>query len=127
MPLRVLRASLVAVLMAGCSAPAAPENPPAAAPNTQAPAAAGPVSFKLQVAPVLKNSCGGCHTPSGPSGGVVLFDAAGEIAHERITAALGNIIQQIETRRMPRGSNPRLTASELATLKQWQAEGAANN
>lgn len=120
-----IAALTLASLLTGCTAPSASGNATPA--NPSVPDTPGPVSFKTRVAPVLKNSCGGCHTPGSPSGGVVLFDASGEASYPQVVVALDEIIRQVETGRMPRGGKPRLTASEVAALKQWRATGAADD
>lgn len=92
-------------------------------------AAAGGVSFKTQVAPVLVSRCGACHVNNargmfsmasfsalmkGPPAGVVVF--AGDAVGSRL-------IEVIESGDMPRGGG-KVAAEELELLKKWIVEGA---
>lgn len=125
--------ALITGLTLGACSPAPASNAPTTGapgtnPPTSTPATAAPVTFRLTVAPVIKRSCAGCHNPGGSgSSKFICFDAAGEVDHAGIKAGLTESIREVERGRMPRGSNPRLTAQEISALKSWQAAGAPNN
>ena len=87
------------------------------------------VSFVSDVAPILISKCGRCHIQGqrgnfslasyavlmkGPPEGVVIFP--GDPVGSRL-------IETIETGDMPRGGG-KVTADQLATLKQWVVQGA---
>lgn len=89
----------------------------------------GKVGFVSQVAPILVGKCGRCHVNrangefsmvnyatlmKGPAEGVVIF--AGDAVGSRL-------IEVIESGDMPRGGL-KVSADELATLKNWIEEGA---
>ena len=124
---QILLTCLAGLMLEACS-PAPVTNAPTTNAPGNTPASTAPVTFRLAIAPVITRSCAGCHNPGGSgSSKFVCFNAAGEVDHTGLKAGLAESIRQIETGRMPRGSNPRLSAQELATLKSWQAAGAPNN
>ncbi|MEB3327683.1 MAG: cytochrome c [Candidatus Sericytochromatia bacterium] len=105
-----------------CAGSPTPAQGPASAP-----AAGGTgVSFRVQVAPVLKASCAGCHAPGG-SARPTFLGADGAPVHAATAANAGRIVTSVESGRMPKGSTPKLTAAQVADLKAWQAAGTPDN
>ena len=112
----------------GCTAvlPPGSQNSPAPAASV-APGTAA-VSFKTQVVPVLDQHCAACHTAGrGGANAVEMFDAEGEAKHAVIAARIGDMVQAIESGRMPLGKPGSVPAEAIATLKAWQAAGAPAN
>jgi hypothetical protein len=98
-------------------------------------AAEGKVDFARDVEPLLKRNCVTCHSETLPQAGLALTtraavlkggasgpalvpgDSAASLLLKRVAGAL-------DLPRMPMGLPP-LTDAEIATLKQWVAEGAS--
>ncbi len=99
------------------------------------PAAAEPVSFSKEVAPILIKNCQACHGPREPKGGYQLFtfellQKPGESDDPAVTpgmpekSALFNLIAESDKDiRMPKDGDP-LPAEQVALVKRWIAEGA---
>jgi mono/diheme cytochrome c family protein len=122
-----LFACLTALTLVACTPTPAAKTPDTKAPGNT-PTSAEPITFRLAIAPVITRSCAGCHNPGGSgSSKFVCFNAAGEVDHAGLKAGVTEAIRSIESGRMPRGTNPRLSSQELAALKSWQTAGAPNN
>ena len=104
-------------------------SPASASPPASASLDAGGVSFVSDVAPILKNRCGGCHIQSTKGGfGLRTYDELMRGPREGVVIFPGDtigsrLIETIETGDMPRGGG-RVPPAELATLKRWINEGA---
>jgi WD40 repeat protein/mono/diheme cytochrome c family protein len=121
------------VLLSLCGTPAARSEEP-----TDAAAAAAPVSFSKQIAPILQARCQGCHQPAKPGGGYVTTEfarllAAGEsetpavVAGEPEESNLLTLIRPVDGQaKMPKGEAP-LGDAEIALIERWIAEGAKND
>ncbi len=85
------------------------------------------VSFKTDVAPMMKASCVACHAPGGEGAGDgVFFTAAGDVDYAAVKASAGRISRQVASGGMPR-AGAKWTADQVATFQGWQAAGAQNN
>ncbi len=112
--------------------------------------AAKVVSFKNDVAPILKNNCLACHKPGGEGhikSGLMMStpENPDEISYENLMKGtkFGPIIvpgdptgstlnMLVEGRadpslRMPHGSKTGLPEQDIKTLHEWVAQGAKNN
>ena len=88
---------------------------------------AGAVSFKTDVAPLLAQTCGGCHTPSGPGGfQQEIFDASGNVDYTHVSKGISQIVAATQRGRMPQGGS-QLTAAQVGILQAWSTAGAPNN
>jgi WD40 repeat protein len=121
----ILSFALAALLLA--AAPAAWSAPPAAP--------AGPVSFINDVAPVLKESCFGCHGAKNPKGKLDMtrYSALrkGGTKDDPITAGkpdesliLDLLRGPDKTRMPPKDSGEALPKDKIALIERWIAEGA---
>jgi len=88
------------------------------------PAAA--VSFQAAVAPLLKQRCAGCHGTGQQGASNILLFTGGEIGYTAVSGGIARIVSEVQAGSMPKGG-PVLSASEQATLEQWEAAGAPNN
>lgn len=98
-------------------------------------AAAEPVSFSRDVAPVLHKRCVGCHGAAEPKGGYRLhtYEAllkpgesgdAAVVAGKADESTLYKLVSSTDAdERMPREGDP-LSAAQLALVKRWIDEGA---
>jgi uncharacterized membrane protein len=82
-------------------------------------------SFKTQVAPVLNQSCVACHSAGRRAPAMFTRDGSADLASVR--SNIGDIINAIETGRMPRGNAPKVSPENLSILKAWQAAGTPDN
>ena len=102
-------------------------------------ASAGPkVSYYKQVRPILQANCQGCHQPAKSKGGYVMTDFAKLLAggdNEGKAVVPGHpekssVIKQITPDKgeavMPKGK-PALPETEVALIRQWIAQGAADD
>ena len=99
------------------------------------PAAAQPVSFTKEVAPLLVQKCQACHGPADPKGDYQLgtFEhllKPGASGSAAVTAGnpddselLRLIASEDKGERMPKDGDP-LAPEQVATIKRWIAEGA---
>lgn len=86
------------------------------------------VSFKIQVAPVLWQHCGACHTSGGAGAGAVeMFTALGEPQYPAIRSHIGQILLEIQTGRMPAGKPNSVPAAQFNLIDVWSASGMPNN
>jgi Planctomycete cytochrome C len=97
-------------------------------PTISAPPAAGSISFKNAVAPILVGKCGNCHV-RGTRGdfGMATFSALEKsgfvVPGDPVSSKL---IQVIDNGEMPKG-NLKVTEAELKTLRDWIKAGAVND
>ncbi|MEC9001773.1 MAG: c-type cytochrome domain-containing protein [Planctomycetota bacterium] len=97
-----------------------------------------PVSFRAQIAPVLINNCLACHGPKKAEGGYRV-DNYERLLSEGDSGSVGvkgkdieaselfrRLVSEDKDERMPLESEP-LTAEEIALVKRWITEGAAND
>jgi len=103
-----------------------------------APTPATPVSYYRQVLPILRAHCHGCHQPAKAEGGYVMTDfakllAGGDAGTPAVVARKpeASLLLEMVTpdggkAKMPRGQPP-LADGELALLRRWVAEGAADD
>ena len=97
-----------------------------------------PVSFRAQVAPVLINHCLACHGPKKAEGGYRV-DNYERLLSEGDSGSVGikgkdieaseafrRLVSEDTDERMPLESEP-LSADEIALVKRWILEGAAND
>ena len=84
-------------------------------------------SFKTDVAPLLAQSCAGCHA-AGQQGefDLKLFDSPGQVSYAAARASAGSIVRQVTSGAMPK-IGARLSAVQVALIKNWQAAGSPNN
>ena len=120
----------LAGLLGGPTLPCPAEDP--------APAATTPVSYYRQVLPIFQANCQGCHQSAKASGGYVMttFDrlvAGGESNTSAVVPGkpddsylLELITPQDGQAEMPAGKPP-LSGEAVATIRQWIAEGAADD
>ena len=86
------------------------------------------VSFKRDVAPVLRLHCAGCHTAPALDAAVpAFFDAAGNPDHAVVQAHAGLMLLELQTGRMPKGKPDSVPADQFRTLDVWAASGAPDN
>ena len=112
---------LFTLLVAGCSydsaeelAPKAPCTPPAV------------VSYSLAVSPLLDRNCRTCHSSTLVTGGVNLEDFA-ELKRRAGTGQLLGVVSHAPGfAQMPK-DGAKLSACDIALLKQWVDAGALNN
>ena len=118
--------------------------------GSSVPTAPWPVSFSQEVQPIITTACAGCHSPGGLADlfGIEMFLREGE-AYDAIVNATSVLRSDLTLvvpgdsaaslfylkvssdtppigDRMPR-SAPVLTDEELATIRDWIDEGAADN
>jgi len=97
---------------------------------------ATPISFNDQVRPILSNRCFYCHGPDDKhrEAGLRLDDRDAAVGHDAIvpqdadaSLIIQRVLEEDEDLVMPPPSSKkgRLTADEVAILRQWIAEGAA--
>lgn len=89
-----------------------PSNPPPPTPVDT-------TNYQRDIAPIMAMSCAvaGCHSGSRPAKSIGLDNANGVIIN------FFDAIDAIEKDRMPLENYPKITATQLKTLKTWQAEG----
>ncbi|MNS08163.1 hypothetical protein D3C72_396210 [compost metagenome] len=89
-----------------------------------------PVSFSIDVVPLLQNTCASCHSTGGAGAAKVLMfsGANAEPQYETIKAAIGTMIQKVTDKQMPPPDSG-LTVSDtsLQRLKTWRDEGTQQN
>jgi hypothetical protein len=127
-----MRHALISILAAlagaiGCSGagPTASDSGarscPSIAPSCPKNAASEP-SYAKDVAPILADSCNGCHSPDGGYG----FDLV-TYSEVRTQALQGDLVTWISDCSMPPSSYPPLTTAERRTLLDWLACDAPDN
>jgi mono/diheme cytochrome c family protein len=116
--------ALVAVFVAGLWAcnngnlPVAPSTPNAAA--------AGTVSFKTDVAPLLAATCAGCHAAGQEGERDLLLFVNGQVDYSAASGHIAKIVRETTRGDMPQG-RAKLTTAQLAILQAWSAAGTPNN
>ena len=89
------------------------------------PALAAPVEFNRDVRPILSDRCYACHGPDSVNRKANLRLDREETARPKLAAALERITSTNKGLRMPPVyAGAPLTDAQIATLKQWVAEGA---
>lgn len=85
------------------------------------------VSFKTNVAPLLQQTCAGCHA-QGQQGAsnLMMFDDAGNVDYSAVRSNIRSMIRQVQAGKMPQGG-PHYTPAQIDVLSQWSAAGAPNN
>ncbi len=131
----VWRGSLSLLLCLAWFTPAAADEKK---PESAAKADAQQVSFYKQIRPIFQANCHGCHQPAkaGGSYDMTSFDkllAGGESESAAVVAAKPDDSYLLELitptdgeAEMPRGRKP-LTEAEVELIRQWIAQGAAND
>ena len=136
--LRMLFLSVLLVVLAGCSGPAATvtqaevEASPTA-PATSEQSSAGEVSFAAQVLPIFEDNCTRCHGASRQNGGLRLDSYAMLMAGgtDGVVVVAGEadgslLVTLVTSGEMPKNDAP-LRAEEIATIRQWIEAGALDN
>jgi hypothetical protein len=89
------------------------------------PAFAAPVEFNREIRPILSDRCYTCHGPDSVNRKANLRLDVEEIARPKLAAALERVTSTNKALRMPPVyAGAGLTEPQIATLKQWVAEGA---
>jgi hypothetical protein len=84
------------------------------------------ISYSGFVAPLLTNTCVGCHSGGSPSGGITLNTHAGVQAVALNGRLFGAISHASGFQPMPRGGN-KLSQCTIDKIKGWIDDGAPNN
>jgi len=130
--LRMLFLSMLLVVLAGCSGPAAEVTQAEVEASPSAPASGG-VSFAADVLPVFEDNCTRCHGDSRQNGGLRLDSYAALMAGgtDGAVVAPGNadgslLVTLVTSGEMPKNAAS-LGAEEIATIRQWIEAGALDN
>ena len=122
-----LAGALVSAVLSPCAFGAEPAKGPAAK-----------VSYYRQVLPIFRARCHGCHQPAKAEGGYVMTDfakllAGGDASGPAVVTGKPDTSPLLEMvtphggkAKMPRGQKP-LADAELALIRRWVAEGAADD
>ena len=136
--LRMLFLSMLLVVLAGCSGPAAEvtQAEVEASPSEQATgdeSSPGEVSFASQVLPIFEDNCTHCHGASRQNGGLRLDSYAMLMAGgtDGAVVAPGNadgslLVELVTSGEMPKNAAS-LGAEEIATIREWIEAGARDN
>jgi mono/diheme cytochrome c family protein len=85
-------------------------------------------SYRLEVIPILRQHCAGCHTAgAGGARALTMFDAAGEPQYAAIKENIGRMLLEIQSGRMPKGKPNSLTKAEFDVLDLWGAAEMPDN
>ena len=91
-----------------------------------APSAAGPPRFETDIAPILREHCVKCHGAEARKGGLDLRTAAalihgGDTGPAVVPGKSGEslVVEQVASKAMPPGKNPKLTDAQVAILRTW--------
>lgn len=85
-------------------------------------------SYRLEVIPILRQHCAGCHTAGGPGAkALAMFDAAGEPRYTAIKENIGRMLLEIQAGRMPKGKPNALSKEEFDVLDLWGAAEMPDN
>lgn len=87
---------------------------------------AGTVSYAQKVAPLLRNSCYGCHSGSSPSGNQLMGTYAADKAMAQSGKLYGTINHSAGYSPMPKGAS-KFSSCQIATVKKWIDGGMLNN
>jgi len=107
----------------------------APAPVTEAAAdvVAGPVSYASQVAPLFAEACVSCHGAQDPEAGLQLHTYEGVMKGSEYGTVVeagdpdaSLLIEMISAGEMPQDADA-LSAEQVAMVRSWIADGAANN
>jgi len=114
----------IGLAVQGAPAPVADEAPVAVV---------GPVSFANQVAPLFAESCVSCHGAQDPEAGLQLHTYEGVMKGSEYGTVVeagdpdaSLLIEMISAGEMPQDADA-LTADQVAMVRAWIADGAANN
>jgi hypothetical protein len=77
-------------------------------------------SYENEIAPILRNACIPCHSPSGSAG----FD---ETTYAEVYGEYGSILSQVAVCAMPPLNGPPLTDAQRVALTAWLRCGAPDN
>jgi hypothetical protein len=96
-----------------------------------APSRPGPPRYETDVAPILRDHCFKCHGADERKGGLDLRSVAamthgGDNGAALVPGKSGEslIVEQVTSKTMPPGKNPKLTDEEVARLRAWIDAGA---
>ncbi|MFI5456211.1 MAG: DUF1553 domain-containing protein [Isosphaerales bacterium] len=96
-----------------------------------APSRAAPPRFETDVAPILRDHCVKCHGAEARKGGLDLRTVAamthgGDTGAALVPGKSGEslIVEQVASKVMPPGKNPKLTDAQVAILRAWIDAGA---
>ena len=99
--------------------------------HSTAPARAEPPQFDKDVAPILRDHCIKCHGGEARKGGLDLRTVAsmthgGDTGAAIVPGKSGEslMIEQVVSKTMPPGKNPKLTDAQVAVLRAWIDAGA---
>ena len=117
------------VVLTACTTSITTPNTPTGTgtPGTGTPVANAAPSFKTDVAPLLAQTCAGCHA-KGKDGefDLLLFDSTGQVSYSAARASAGSIVRQVSSGAMPK-TGAKLTTAQIALIRAWQASGSLNN
>jgi hypothetical protein len=84
------------------------------------------VSYSMTIAPVLQNTCIGCHSGGAPAGGISL-SSHGDVQAVALNGRLvGAVSHDPAYSAMPQGGN-KLSDCKIAQIRAWAEDGAPNN
>ncbi len=84
------------------------------------------VSFSADIQPIISTYCLGCHSGSAPSGGIALTNHQQMMVQVNNNQLLGSVSHTPGFSAMPQGQ-AKLDACKVALIRNWIAQGAANN
>lgn len=84
------------------------------------------VSYSMTIAPIIQNTCLGCHSGSAPSGGINMSSHSGLQAVALNGRLVGAISHDPGYTPMPQGG-AQLSACTIAQISAWVEAGAPNN
>lgn len=130
---RGTRAQLLSVAVLPIGIGLAVQGAPAPAATAAPVVVAGPVSFANQVAPLFAEQCVSCHGAQDPEAGLQLHTYEGVMKGSEYGTVVEKgdpdgslLIEMISAGEMPQDADA-LTADQVAMVRTWIAEGAANN
>lgn len=91
-----------------------------------APALPDVVSFRTHVVPVLQEHCQACHVTGG-IGPFAMFDADGNPQYDTVKSEIGEMVEAIESGKMPKGRPGAVKPEQINILKAWRDAGTPNN
>jgi hypothetical protein len=84
------------------------------------------VSFAADIQPIISTHCLGCHSGSAPSGGIALSNHQQVLVTANNGKLLGSVSHAPSFSPMPQGQ-AKLDDCKIALIRNWIAQGAANN